>query len=374
MNLAQIRKTLSGLVPGLGLLLLIGCSRARPTSADDASADQSPAVVAEVTVTRVARADIHSTLTVSGTLAALPNQDVKVSSLVPGRVARMEVGEGDSVKSGDLLAKIDDRSFLDQIQQAEAGVAQAKASLENARLNRERNENLFGRGIAARRDVEDARMQANVAEAAVRQAEATLALARLQLARTEVRAPLDGVVVKRLLSVGEQVDGTAAQPILDVAALGELELFGNVPALYLPHIHAGDQLTARSEAFPDHDFKGRVVAVSPAVDASTNVGTVRIRFPNPGRGLKLGMFLTAQASIETHLQALVVPPQAVYRDEKNQAVVYRLSGDTADAVPVKLGLETSQQVELLSGVEAGDTVILTGGYGLGEHAKVRVKP
>jgi len=374
MNLAQIRKTLSGLVPGLGLLLLIGCSRARPTSADDASADQSPAVVAEVTVTRVARADIHSTLTVSGTLAALPNQDVKVSSLVPGRVARMEVGEGDSVKSGDLLAKIDDRSFLDQIQQAEAGVAQAKASLENARLNRERNENLFGRGIAARRDVEDARMQANVAEAAVRQAEATLALARLQLARTEVRAPLDGVVVKRLLSVGEQVDGTAAQPILDVAALGELELFGNVPALYLPHIHAGDQLTARSEAFPDHDFKGRVVAVSPAVDASTNVGTVRIRFPNPGRGLKLGMFLTAQMPIETHTQTLVVPPQAVYRDEKNQAVVYRLSGDTADAVPVKLGLETSQQVELLSGVEAGDTVILTGGYGLGEHAKVRVKP
>jgi multidrug efflux pump subunit AcrA (membrane-fusion protein) len=86
------------------------------------------------------------------------------------------------------------------------------------------------------------------------------------------------------------------------------------------------------------------------------------------------MFLTAQASIETHLQALVVPPQAVYRDEKNQTVVYRLSGDTADAVPVKLGLETSQQVELLSGVEAGDTVILTGGYGLGEHAKVRVKP
>ena len=192
MKLVLIRKTFIGLVPGLGLLLLIGCSRARPTSSDDERAGQSVAVVAEVTVTRVVRADIHSTLAVSGTLAALPNQEVKVSSLVPGRVARMEVGEGDSVKSGDLLAKIDDRSFLDQIQQAEAGVAQAKASLENARLNRERNENLLGRGIAARRDVEDARMQANVAEAALRQAEATLALARLQLARTEVRAPLDG--------------------------------------------------------------------------------------------------------------------------------------------------------------------------------------
>jgi RND family efflux transporter MFP subunit len=372
MKLELIWKIISGLA--LGLLVLFGCSRARPTSSDDESAGQSVAVVAEVTVTRVARADIRSTLAVSGTLAALPNQDVKVSSLVPGRVTRMEVGEGDSVKSGDLLAKIDDRSFLDQIQQAEAGVTQAKASLENARLNRERNENLFGRGIAARRDLEDARTQANVAEAAVRQAEATLALARLQLARTEVRAPLDGVVVKRFVSVGEQVDGTAAQPILEVAALGELELFGNVPALYLPHIHAGDQLTARSEAFPDRDFAGRVVAVSPAVDAATNVGTVRIRLSNPRQSLKLGMFLTAQAPIETHPQALVVPPQAVYRDEKNQALVYRVTGNSAEAAPVKLGLETADRVELLSGAEQGDTIILTGGYGLGERAKVRVKP
>jgi multidrug efflux pump subunit AcrA (membrane-fusion protein) len=101
---------------------------------------------------------------------------------------------------------------------------------------------------------------------------------------------------------------------------------------------------------------------------------VRIRFSNPQQSLKLGMFLTAQVPIESHPQALVVPPQAVYRDEKNQAVLYRITGDTAEAVPVRLGLETSQQVELLSGVEAGDTVILAGGYGLGERAKVRVKP
>ena len=152
-------------------------------------------VVAEVTVTRVERADITTTLSVSGTVAALPNQDVRVSSLVPGRVARMMVAEGDHARAGQDLAKIDDRPYQDQAQQAEAAVEQAKANLENARLNRDRNENLVQRGIAARKDLEDARTQFRVDEAALRQAEAALALGHLRLTRTEVRSPLDGVVV-----------------------------------------------------------------------------------------------------------------------------------------------------------------------------------
>jgi RND family efflux transporter MFP subunit len=330
--------------------------------------------VAEVTVTRVERADISSALSVSGTIAALPNQDVRVSSLVPGRVARMMVAEGDHVKEGQALAKIEDRPFLDQIQQAEAAVEQAKANLENARLNRERNENLFQRGIAARKDLEDARTQASVNEAALRQAEATLALARLQLARTEARSPLDGTVVKRLVSVGEQVDGTAAQPLFQVANVAEVELFGNVPALYLEKIRVGQTLRIATEAFPGKEFAGRVVAISPAVDPSTNVGLVRIRIGNGGGLLRLGMFLTAQLPLQTHAKALVVPPQAVYRDQQGQAHVYRLQGENAEAVAVKLGLETQERVELLAGAQEGETIILTGGYGLPERAKIKVKP
>ena len=359
---------LAALVAAMGCLL--ACSRKSAAGGDEGD---KAASAAEVTVTKVARADVTSALTVTGTIAALPNRDAKVSSLVQGRIAGMMVAEGDHVNQGQALAKIEDRPFLDQIQQAEAAIEQAQANVENARLNRDRNEGLLERGIAARKDVEDARTQLSVNQAALRQAEAALALARLQLARTEVRSPLAGTVVKRFASVGEQVDGTAATPLFEVADLNEVELFGNVPALYLGKIRVGARLPVTTDAFPAQTFAGRVVAISPAVDPSSNVGTVRIRMSNSRRLLRLGLFLSAQLPLETHAKALVVPAQAVYRDERGNPEVYRVEGDDASAVPVKLGLETKAQVELLSGVQAGDTVILTGGYGLKDHAKVKVR-
>jgi membrane fusion protein (multidrug efflux system) len=357
----------------VGLLLCsLGCSN-KSAGEEEGGSETSPSAVPEVTLIQVTRADISSTLTITGTIAALPNRDVRISSLVAGRVSRMLVAEGDRVKEGQVLAAIEDRPYRDQLQQAQASVEQAKANLENARLNLQRNENLFQRGIAARKDLEDARTQASVAESSLQQAQAALALARLQISRTEVRAPLTGTVVKRFVSVGEQVDGTAAQPLLEVADTTEVELFGNVPALYLENIHVGDTLPIATDTFAGREFKGRVVAISPSVDPATDVGLVRIRIANGAGLLRLGMFLSAQMPLETHAHALVVPPQAVYRDEQGQPRIFRVQGNEAEAVPVKLGIETQQSVELLSGAQEGETVILTGGYGLGARAKIKVK-
>lgn len=356
-----------------GAIFFCGCSKKQVDADSEAPSGDASAIVAEVTLTKVERADIHSTLSVTGTIAALPNEDVRVSSLVPGRIARMMAAEGDHVRSGQVLAKIEDRPFRDQIQQAEAAVEQAKANLENARLNRERNENLFQRGIAARKELEDARTQLTVSEAALRQAEAARALARLQLSRTEVRSPLEGTVVKRLVSAGEQVDGTAAQPIYEVANVTEVELFGNVPAVYLGRIRVGQTLRISTEDFPGKEFPGRIVAISPAVDPATNVGLVRIRIANGAGLLRLGMFLTAQVPLETHRKALVVPAQAVYRDPSGNPQVYRVQGGKAEAAEVKTGIESQDRVELLSGAQEGETVILAGGYGLPEHGNIKVK-
>ncbi len=359
----------------LGLVLMCaGCTHKAASEEDAQERGGNPdTMVAEVTLTRVTRANISQTLVLTGTVAALPNQDVRVSSLVPGRVAEMKVAEGDHVTAGQLVAKIDDRLFRDQSQQAEAAAAQARANLENAKLAHARNEDLFNRGIAARKDLEDARTQERVAEASLRQAEATLALARLQVSRTEVHSPLTGTAVKRFVSVGEQVDGSAAQPIVEVANLSQVELLGNIPAAYLEKFRARQALSLSSEAFPGKILAGRVVAVSPAVDPSTNQGLVRVRIPNPAGSLRLGMFLSAQVPIETHPNALVLPPQALYRDQQGRLHVYRVQGNEATSVPVQLGIESQERVELLSGVRAGDTVILTGGYGLGEKAKVKPK-
>jgi RND family efflux transporter MFP subunit len=366
MMLRKTRIREAWLAAGLCALAIAGCSH---PAAEGGGGEAR----AEVTLTRVARAGISQTLTLTGTAAALPNQDVRVSALVAGRIAELKVAEGDRVRAGEVVAKLDDRSYHDQLQQAEAASQQAKANSENAQLALARNKDLFQRGIAARKDLEDARTQASVAAAAQRQAEAALAIALLQLSRAEIRAPLNGQVVKRFASVGEQVDGTAAQPIVEIANLGQVEFLGNAPAMYLSKLRPGETVEVTTEAVPGRKFAGRVVAISPAVDPATGVGLVRIRVPNSGGLLRLGMFLSADVPVETHARALVVPPQAIYRDEAGRPRVFVVNGDSATAVPVELGIETKDRVELLSGVKEGETVILTGGYGLGDKANIRVR-
>ncbi|MGH9676627.1 MAG: efflux RND transporter periplasmic adaptor subunit, partial [Candidatus Acidiferrum sp.] len=276
-----------------------------------------------VTLTKVQRADLTRTLAISGAIAALPNEDAKVGSQVSGRIAGMSVAEGDAVEKGAVLARIENQTLKDQISQAEAALAQARASLQNASLNRDRTENLLQRGIAARKEVEDASTQVAMQQAAVQQAEATLSQARTQLGRAEIRSPLAGTVVKRFASIGEQMDGSASQPIFEVASLQVVELQGNVAAEYLSRIHLGQKFTLRDEAFPNHDFPAAVAAVSPAVDPVSGTGLVRIRVENRERLLRLGMFLTAQLPLETHARTLCVPPLAVYKDGQGQPHVYR---------------------------------------------------
>lgn len=359
-------------------LALFGCSHKSAAADGEEGGGAGPSAKAEVTLTRVVRADIAQTLTLTGTAAGPLNQDVRVSALVAGRIAGLNVAEGDRVRAGQSLAKLDDRPYRDQLQQAEATAQQAKANLENATLNRARNENLFQRGIAARKDLEDARTQESVATAAVRQAEAALELARLQLGRTDILSPLNGIVAKRFVSVGEQVDGTAGQPIVEVVNLREVEFLGNAPAMYLAKLHPGEPVDVTSESFPGDKFPGRVVAISPAVDPATGVGVVRIRVPNRGGLLRLGIFLSAEIPIDKHTRALCVLPEAIYRDEKGEPRVFVVNQDSATAVPVKLGVETKERVELLAGpegqVKEGEIVIWTGGYGLGDKAKIQTKP
>ncbi len=357
---------------GFCALAVAGCS-GKPT---EESADSGSK--AQVTLTRVSRADISETLSLTGTAAAPPNQDVRVSALVPGRIAELTVAEGDSVKAGQIVAKLDDRTYRGQLQQAEAAEQQAKANLDNAHLARTRNEDLFQRGIVARKDLEDARTQESVVAAGLQQAEAALELARLQVARSEITSPINGAVAKRFVSVGEQVDGTAAQPIVEIANLSEVEFLGNAPAMYLAKMHPGEAVEVSAESAPGEVFRGRVVAISPAVDPATGVGLVRIRVPNPNGALRMGMYLSAQIPVDAHAHALTVPPQAIYRDQDGQPRVFVVNQDSATAVPVKLGIQTKDRVELIAGdstgVKEGDSVILAGGYGLGDKAKIQAAP
>jgi len=348
--------------------VLLTCGK----SGDEGPAKES-APIPDVTVAKVVRAALAQHLIVNGNLAALPNRDAKVAALVPGRIGRMLVVEGDRVQAGQPLAEIEGMLLQEQERQAEAAVDQAKANVENARLAAEREENLLDRGISSRKEVEDARTQLKVNTATLTQAEAGLATAKMQVARSVVRSPFGGTVVKRFAAAGEQVDGTAAQPVIEVARIEELELMGTIPAARLSEIKVGEAFSFETSAVPNTKFKARVVSILPAVDPATNNGTLRIRVDNSSRQLKLGEYLSIDLPLKQDKPRLVVPRSAVYPDESGEPHVYKVSLDEAESLAVKLGVQAGDQVEILEGVNEGDTVIVTGGYGLPEKSKVHVK-
>jgi RND family efflux transporter MFP subunit len=177
------------LAAGMIAATVCGCSK---PAADQAAAQKETPT--QVTVTKVTRGDVSRMLQLSGSVAAVPNRDIKVSSQVPGRVTDLTVAEGDRVSAGQLIAKIDDHSFRDQVTQAEAGVGTAQASVENANQSLKRNEDLVTRGIAARKDLEDAQKEAATSASELKQAQAALSPARLQLLRTEIHSPISGTV------------------------------------------------------------------------------------------------------------------------------------------------------------------------------------
>jgi RND family efflux transporter MFP subunit len=351
----------------LAATLVAGACARKADDDEEAKPAEVPTIVADTAT--VGRRTLVDDLLVRGTVAAIPNEDVKVSALVAGRVNAVPIAEGDTVAQGQVIAEIDRRPLDDQRRQAAAAVEQAKAALENARLNLQRNQRLFDRGIAAGKEVEDARKDMAAAEAGLEQANAALNTADRQIERASVRSPIAGQVVKRMVSVGEQVDGTAAQPIAEIANLDRVELAANVPAEYIARVKVGQAARLTTDAYAGRTFEAAVLAIAPAVDATTNAALVRVRAPNRDHALKVGMFAEARIALEEHANALVVPPAALVRDQRG-AAVYVVHGDTAERTPVRVGLEKPDAVEILDGLSDGETVLTSSVYGLGEKARL----
>jgi membrane fusion protein (multidrug efflux system) len=361
------RKVRPALLLALAVSLAIAPACSKPGAEDEVKTPEVPTISADVG--QVTRQTITHVLVVRGTVTTAPNEDVKVSALVAGRVTAVHVAEGDAVRKDQVLAEIDPKPLEDQHRAAAAAVAQAKAGVENAKLNLDRTERLFQRGIAAGKEAEDARLQYSGAQATLESATAALDTATRNLARARVTSPLAGYVVKRMVSVGEQVDGTAAQPLVEVANLDEVELAANIPAGNLGGVRVGQAVPIACQTFPGRIFDGTLIAIAPAVDQVSNSALGRIRVRNPGRLLKVGMFAEARLPLEEHKDALVVPPSAIVRDQES-AAVYVLTGEVAERKAVKIGIETPEAVEILEGVAEGQRVLTSNIHGLGDKAKL----
>ena len=355
-------------VAALAVLAAAGCKRAGDEEIESAAVP----TIAAATGT-VEKRDLVEPLLVRGSVTAPPNEDVRLAAQVPGRVVAMRVAEGDSVKAGEIVAEIETPPLEDQQRQARAALSQAQAAREAAKPNLARTERLFERGIAAGKEVEDARAQAAAAEAALEQAQAALATADRQLARAHVASPIAGHVVKRFVGVGEQVDGTPAQPLVEIANVERVEVAAHVAADRLGRVKLGQRAELRSDAWPERSFEAEVIAISPAVDPATNAALVRLRVKNPDHLLRVGMFAEVRIGLAERKGALVVPASALSKSADGTAV-YVVSGEDATRTKVEVGLETPELVEIVSGLEQGQKVLTSGIHGLGERAKLAQKP
>ena len=338
------------------LTLLAACGREQQA---DETGNGDVQVNVPVDVAKIQSGVVRQIIEASGTLNPLPNQDAKVSALVAGRIAGIEAVEGDSVAKGGVIARLDASTFQDEL-------SQAKATLDNARSNKERQQRLYERGIAARKEWEDAQRDLLVAQAAYN-------TAHIQVERTVVRAPISGVVVKRYVNIGEQVDGTAGQPVVEIANFDPIELVASLQATLLASVKEGQEASVKTDAFTGIVFHGQIVSILPAIDTGSNMATLRIRIPNHDRKLRGGMFAAAYILASVHEHSLYVPASAISMANNHTTIFVVRPDSTVEQRAVQTGWRDGDRVEILANAKNGETVVTTGGYGLADRMHVIIK-
>jgi RND family efflux transporter MFP subunit len=339
------------------MVATLGCRRA-PAEDGETAAAAGPSAPKQVRCVPARARELRDRLEIHGTIAPLPDRDAQIAAQVSGRIIRVLVKEGDRVRPGQPLARIDDAALRDQSAQASAQLAKARAESHLAATSRTRVQRVFERGIAARQELDDATARLATAEANEAEAKASAGIINRQLERATVRTPLDGVVLRVLRRSGELVDGTAATPIVEVGDPSSLELVGTATAADLVQSKVGTPATIEVPALPTVRFTGVVVAVSPAVDRATGLGVVRVSL-KLGRDVvpPVGVMATAHLSLGASRLATVVPSRALRAAIGVDAEVVICGADKrAHVVRVLRGLASGDETEIRVVVaDAGST-------------------
>jgi len=360
-----------------------------------------------VQLAKVRKAPITRRVTAAGKLQAATQ--VKLSSNLSGDLLDLPVREGDAVRKGQYLGRIDSRRYEAQVLQRDAMEKSARSELSMEEVNLAKLEadlvrvqklvKADGASTAeleravSERDGAIARVQA--AKDRVANASAGLAEARYLLSFTTLTAPIDGIITSRLKQVGERVRGSDfnEDPIVIIATLSSMEVKVEVGEHEVVHLHPGDTADVEIDAIPDHKWPAAVVEIAknanvrnPGTEQEVTTFPVRLALTAVVPGALPGMSAQASVATETHADALVIPLQAVaVRPEKDlksapgekgpdpglpapgtvqkpkkeamRKVVFVVEGGEARARPVETGLAGESDIEILSGLKDGEVVV-----------------
>lgn len=326
-------------------------------------------------------------LTASGYLVAR-HQSV-ISSKIQGRLSGLYVEEGSYVKTGQVIAKLEDTDYKAAIVKAKADIEYAKANLAEMQRQARLQQGLFKDGVVSRDSLDAADSRVRIAQATLAQSEAALQMEETLLTFTEIRAPFDGIVVKKMTEVGESVApippgvniSTSSGAIVAIADMNSLEAEVDVNESNVGQLKQGDPAEINVQAIPNHIYKGVLRQVIPTADRTKATVQVKVSILDKDQLIKPEMstnvtFLEPAKKGDTKdappVRIVTVPKDAVISKNGKQ-VVYVIEDNKAREVAVITGNELKGQVIIKSGLVGSETLVGNPPQKLQDGSPVKIK-
>ena len=347
----------------LTVVALAACSKPAP---EDVESETVVPVTTAMAETGRITAFIHA----SGLVTPAPGAELIVVAPEAARVAEIPKGEGETVRRGDLLVRFEIPSSVAEVSKQRAEISRAEARLKAAQAAETRMRDLFDRGVAARKEVEESTREVANAQADLAGARAATAAAETVAGRSEVHATFDGIVSRRQHNPGDLVEPTAADFVLRVVDPRRLEVAAQIALNDAPRVRVGAlaRIGGTADAAPTASL---VVASRPTeVKEGTATVPIRLAFKSPAN-YPVATPVQIEIDAETHDGVVLVPAAAIVH-EGEETAVFVLMGEIAQRRVVKVGLVDEEHAEIVSGVKSGETVITSNHNGLPDGAKVTV--
>lgn len=340
------------------------------TSGSDARAAAKGKAPVAIEYSQAFQGDIEDIVGFDGSLSG--KAEVLVSSKISGRVNAIHVDLGDEVTENQPIAELDEVELRHAVEEADARLHLARATLEelevnlsNAESEMQRIQTLRDRKVASAADMEAGEAnyfsllaRKKVADAGIRQQDAVLQAEKVRLSYARILAPITGVVGKRFLDEGTMVSSTT--PIVSLADISSIKITISVVERDYAKMRLGLQATLTVDAYPGQVFSGAVSRIAPVLDPDTRSAEVEIVASNDAKLLKPGMFTNVRICFGVHEDVTLIPSRALVKRDQREGV-FVPTGDLTIArfIVVKTGLANTENVEV-NGIEPGQAIVTMG--------------
>ena len=325
-------------------------------------------------------------LTASGYLVA--RKQSVVSSKIQGRLSELRVEEGSVVRGGEVIARLEDADYVAAIAKAKADIEYAKANLAEMQRQARLQQGLFKDKVVSQDAVDGADAKVRIAQATVDQDEANLKVQESLLEFTNIRAPFDGVVIKKMTEVGESVApiqpganiSTSSGAIVAIADMNSLEAEVDVNEANVAQLGANQPASISVQAIPNHNYDGRLRQIIPTADRTKATVTVKVSILDKDKYLKPEMscnvtFLEPkkESQSNTPAQRIVTISKDAITTRDGKPVVFEIENRKVRMVPVTTGNDLNGQVIVLNGLAGSETLVSNPPQQLKDGDVVRVK-